>query len=122
MVLVLVLVIGSACDRGTAPAAEAPQPREGDAGLARPAPEAARLPDRDEQQRRAEAVRRAAEELALRGVDTREYLMNLVVEDDTYRVAFVRRAGRTLDAQLRVRIRQADFEVLSVEGVPDAGP
>lgn len=72
-------------------------------------------PDPEEQRRRSEAVRRAAEELASRGIDTRELLINLIVEDDAFRVAFVEHAGGRLETQHTVRVRRRDFEILSIE-------
>jgi hypothetical protein len=72
-------------------------------------------PSPEEQRRRAEAVRRAAEELAVRGVDTNGYLMNLIAEGETYRVAFVRHSGSDLRSEITVRVRRDDFEIVSVE-------
>jgi hypothetical protein len=72
-------------------------------------------PDEEEQRRRAEAVRRAAEELASRGVKTQDYLINLIVEDDAYRVSFVRRTGGELRSEKTVRVRRQDFEILSIQ-------
>ena len=69
----------------------------------------------EEQRRRAEAVRRASIELATRGIQTDGYLMNLIAEDEVYRVAFVKQAGRDLRAEITVRIRQSDFEILGVD-------
>lgn len=118
MALLVASLSGCPRDRGEA-SGPAPAPRTAAEDGGRPAPR--ELPDREEQQRRSEAVRRAAEELALRGINTTEYLMQLVVEDETYRVSFVRRSGRTLTSEVRVRIRRSDFEIVSIEGVPDAG-
>jgi len=112
-------LLGSACPRS------AGGRRDGDGsvdtGPRRPEREPAKIPDREESQRRQEAVRRAVEEVALRGVDTREYLINLIVEGDSYRVAFVKRSGANLEAEVRVKVRREDFEILSIEGIPDGG-
>jgi hypothetical protein len=74
---------------------------------------------REEAQRRAEAVRRAIEEVALRGAATNNYLINLSRNDDRYRVAFVDRRGRSLAAEVTVVVRRQDLEVLAVEGLLD---
>jgi len=73
----------------------------------------------DEAQRRAEAVRRAIEEVALQGVATNQYLINLSRNDAHYRVAFVDRRGRSLEAAVTVVVRCHDLEVLAVEGLWD---
>ena len=121
MALVLLVLALSACRPEAPPAAEATGARERAEAGALAAPPAL-PPDREERQRRSEAVRRAAEELAVRGVRTQDYLMNLIVEDDAYRVAFVRREGARLHTELRVSLRRDDFEVLSIDGLGDGGP
>ena len=72
--------------------------------------------DREESMRRTEAVRRAMIELASRGVKTNDYLMNLIVEDDAYKVSFVKHNGRRLESEISVRVRKNDFEILGVKG------
>jgi len=78
-------------------------------------------PDPEEQRRRAEAVRRAAEELSVRGIDTSGYLMNLIVEGDDYRVAFVKQAGRSLRSEITVKVRRDNFDIVSVDGPEPTG-
>jgi hypothetical protein len=95
----------SGLDRDARPTVEPARPRA-----------SAKL-DREESLRRTEAVRRAVEELATRGVKTDDYLMNLIDEGETYKVSFVKSSGRRLKAELSVTLRQEDFEVLSVEGL-----
>jgi len=118
IVLSLVVVALAGCPgRGATPQTDDAGGRAAtEPAVERDAPEPHPLPpDAEEQQRRAEAVRRAAEELVTRGVDTREYLINLIVEGDVYRVSFVRRTGATLDREMSVRVRRQNFEILSVE-------
>ena len=120
ILFLLLPACGRSVEEGRAP--QDRQPLEADRERpAQPAKARPRIPDREEQQRRSEAVRRAAEELALRGVDTTDYLMNLVAEEDAYRVAFVKRSGRRLKAQIRVQVRREDFEILSIDGLGDGG-
>ncbi len=60
-------------------------------------------------------------ELATRGVKTNDYLMNLIVEGDAYKVSFVKHSGRRLESEISVRLRREDFEILSVEGTEGRG-
>jgi hypothetical protein len=72
--------------------------------------------DPDEQRRRSEAVRRAAEEMATRGVPTQDFLLNLIADEEVYTVAFVSKHGRSLRSEITVRMRREDFEILEVAG------
>lgn len=121
LIVVVAAALAGCTGGGSAPGADAGGQAQPGPAVERAVPEPHPLPpDPEEQRRRSEAVRRAAEELALRGVDTRQLLINLIVEDDSYRVAFVEHAGGRLDTRHTVRVRRQDFEILSIE--PDAGP
>ena len=54
--------------------------------------------------------------MASRGIRTDEYLLNLIADEEVYRVAFVKRSGRDLRAEITVRVRREDFEILGAEG------
>lgn len=116
---IVLLFTTLACDRSTAEGPTEERAIEGaDAGNEAPSHNRSKRPsvDRDEQRRRSEAVRRAAEELAVRGVRTDGYLMNLIAEGDTYQVAFVRKRGRDLRREITVHLRRTDFEIISIDG------
>lgn len=120
-VLVIVVVLASCGDQEhlEGELETAVQPETTKAPRAAPPPRSPPTPpSAEEQRRRAEAVRRAAEELSLRGVTTQGYLMNLIVEDEAYRIAFVKQSGRSLRSEITVRVRSDNFEILSVE-TPD---
>lgn len=122
--LVIALVLASCGDesRTESEAEGAVQPEVGSSPREAPPPRSPPTPPSpEEQRRRAEAVRRAAEELSLRGVGTEGYLMNLIVEDDAYRIAFVKRSGGSLRSEITVRVGSNDFEILSVEAPDGAG-
>jgi len=117
--LVSIAVLLVACSQEREHQAPPTVERRDPAAVARERPAAA--PDAEERRRRGEAVRRATEELGLRGVNTTEFLMNLGIEGDQYRVAFVRRNDSKLRAEVTVMVRQADFEILSVSGLESSG-
>lgn len=95
---------------------------QGSAAEARPQKRLQEKVNREEQMRRAEAVRRASEELAARGVKTEGYLINLIVEDDSYKVSFVKHSRGKLRRELSVEMRREDFEILKVQGAADRSP
>ncbi len=99
-------------DSGSSSASPAADSRPSRAKVARHLPTS----DPEERRRRSEAVRRAAEELATRGVVTNDYLMNLIADEEVYTVSFVSKHGRSLHTEISVRIRRENFDVLSVEG------